>query len=226
MKTNVPSTRMLYALATTLIFTACQKTDVAETNDTSTAATIAVAASISGSTAVGTDSIYLMQSCGRGGSRDSIAQSALPATALAYIQANYPGSVFSKAFVVKNSSSAITGYVAIVYYSDNPVGLLFDNTGAFVRVLEQREKGDLNGAGHHRGGRFEHRDGKGRDSVALIALPATVTAWFAANFSTDTFADILSEARKYRLSLVVANQFIGQLTEEIRDAVFGNVGTM
>lgn len=46
------------------------------------------------------------------------------------------------------------------------------------------------------------------------------------NFSTDTFADILSEARKYRLSLVVANQFIGQLTEEIRDAVFGNVGTM
>ncbi len=46
------------------------------------------------------------------------------------------------------------------------------------------------------------------------------------NFSTDTFADILSEARKYRLSLVVANQFIGQLSEEIRDAVFGNVGTM
>ena len=46
------------------------------------------------------------------------------------------------------------------------------------------------------------------------------------NFSTDSFATILSEARKYRLNLIVANQFIGQLTEEVRDAVFGNVGTI
>lgn len=46
------------------------------------------------------------------------------------------------------------------------------------------------------------------------------------NFSTDSFASILSEARKYRLSLVVANQFTTQLTEEIRDAVFGNIGTI
>jgi hypothetical protein len=46
------------------------------------------------------------------------------------------------------------------------------------------------------------------------------------NFSTDSFASILSEARKYRLNLIVANQFIGQLSDEIRDAVFGNVGTM
>ncbi len=46
------------------------------------------------------------------------------------------------------------------------------------------------------------------------------------NFSTDSFADILSEARKYHLNLVVANQFITQLTEQIRDAVFGNVGTI
>ena len=45
------------------------------------------------------------------------------------------------------------------------------------------------------------------------------------NFATDSFASILSEARKYRLSLVVANQFTTQLTEEIRDAVLGNVGT-
>jgi len=46
------------------------------------------------------------------------------------------------------------------------------------------------------------------------------------NFSTDSFADILSEARKYRLKLVIANQFTTQLTEEIKDAVFGNVGTI
>jgi hypothetical protein len=46
------------------------------------------------------------------------------------------------------------------------------------------------------------------------------------NFSTDSFASILSEARKYGLNLIVANQFTTQLTEEVRDAVFGNIGTM
>lgn len=46
------------------------------------------------------------------------------------------------------------------------------------------------------------------------------------NFSTDSFASILSEARKYRLSLILAHQYIGQMEEKVRDAVFGNVGTM
>lgn len=46
------------------------------------------------------------------------------------------------------------------------------------------------------------------------------------NFSTESFADILSQARKYHLNLIVANQFTTQLSDEIRDAVFGNVGTV
>ncbi|MDR0397768.1 MAG: type IV secretion system DNA-binding domain-containing protein [Candidatus Nomurabacteria bacterium] len=46
------------------------------------------------------------------------------------------------------------------------------------------------------------------------------------NFATDSFAVILSEARKYGLNLTVANQYISQMTESVRDAVFGNVGTM
>jgi hypothetical protein len=58
------------------------------------------------------------------------------------------------------------------------------------------------------------------------------------NFASDTFADILSEARKYRLNLIMAHQYIAQLSEgsgsvgsgeknsKIKDAVFGNVGTM
>lgn len=46
------------------------------------------------------------------------------------------------------------------------------------------------------------------------------------NFTTDTFATILSEARKYRLSLHITNQYIAQLEEKIRDAVIGNVGTL
>ncbi len=46
------------------------------------------------------------------------------------------------------------------------------------------------------------------------------------NFATPDFAVILSEARKYRLNLTVANQFIGQMEEEVKNAVFGNVGTL
>ncbi|MFW5703519.1 MAG: type IV secretory system conjugative DNA transfer family protein [Patescibacteria group bacterium] len=45
------------------------------------------------------------------------------------------------------------------------------------------------------------------------------------NFATSDFAVILSEARKYHLGLTVANQFIGQMDEEVKNAVFGNVGT-
>jgi len=46
------------------------------------------------------------------------------------------------------------------------------------------------------------------------------------NFATESFATILSEARKFRLSLVVANQHVSQLPDTLREAVFGNVGTM
>lgn len=46
------------------------------------------------------------------------------------------------------------------------------------------------------------------------------------NFATESFAVILSEARKYGLRLTVANQYVSQMPEEVRDAVFGNVGSM
>ena len=46
------------------------------------------------------------------------------------------------------------------------------------------------------------------------------------NFATDSFANILSEARKYRLNLIIAHQYIEQLNDVVRPAVFGNVGTL
>jgi len=46
------------------------------------------------------------------------------------------------------------------------------------------------------------------------------------NVTTDSISQILSEARKYRLDLIIAHQFIGQLTEQISKAVFGNVGSL
>ena len=46
------------------------------------------------------------------------------------------------------------------------------------------------------------------------------------NFATTSFIKILSEARKYRLNLIMANQYIAQIPEDVRAAIFGNVGTM
>jgi hypothetical protein len=46
------------------------------------------------------------------------------------------------------------------------------------------------------------------------------------SFANESFADILSEARKYKLNLTIAHQYIEQMSEEVREAVFGNVGTM
>jgi hypothetical protein len=46
------------------------------------------------------------------------------------------------------------------------------------------------------------------------------------NFATSAFATILSEARKYHLNLTIANQYINQIPEDVRDAVFGNVGSI
>jgi CxxC-x17-CxxC domain-containing protein len=46
------------------------------------------------------------------------------------------------------------------------------------------------------------------------------------NFATESFANILSEARKYRLNLILANQYVTQIQEEVRDAIFGNCGTI
>jgi hypothetical protein len=181
-----------YALAGAIfIFSACEKSDVSSSDQTTLANTIGVAASLStvtsatAASAAG-DSVYVMQNCGRGGKRDSIAQAALPANASTYLSTNYAGYTFHKAFAIKSSSGTTTGYVAIIYFNDKPVGVEFDSAGSFVKVLEQREKGDLAGKGHHRGGRFEHRDGGQRDTISLSALPVSVTSYFTANYASDT----------------------------------------
>jgi len=46
------------------------------------------------------------------------------------------------------------------------------------------------------------------------------------NFATESFCNILSEARKYRLSLTLAHQYIAQMEDKVKDAIFGNVGTI
>lgn len=199
MKTQLKTT-YTYFLATILLMagaSSCKKEVSANgaannTNavaTTSTSSAIAVSTNDAGSSATTgstTDSVYLMHTCERGKHRDSVAASALPPAIQTYLTTNYNGYTFKKAFAVKDTSGTINGYVVIISYNGKPVGLQFTADGTFVKVLEQREKGDLDSDGWHRGGRFEKRDGKHRDTLALSALPATVIAYLSANYSSDT----------------------------------------
>lgn len=191
MKTNAAGA--FGALAMTLfVFTACQKSNEVSTETSTTAqSTIAVPASLSGTSAANgtsgtSDSVYLLQPCRRGERRDTVSQAALPASIFTYLNSNYSGATFTKAFALKDQAASVTGYVVVIYFNDKPIGLQFDSAGTFVKVLEQREKGDLDGPGHHRGGRFENRDGLQHDTLALSALPAAVSAYFASNYASDT----------------------------------------
>jgi hypothetical protein len=188
MKTQISLVKTFYALSAAIIVVSCNKNDLSSSgaSPVSPSNTIAVAASSTSTTAGTTDSVYLIQPCQRHEHRDSIAQSALPSSITSYISSNYSGSGFAKAFALKNSSSMITGYVVVIYYNNNPVGLQFDSNGNFVKVLEQREKADLDGPGWHHGGRFEHRDGMHKDTIALSALPSAITIYFASNYPSDT----------------------------------------
>ncbi len=69
-----------------------------------------------------------------------------------------------------------------------------------------------------------------RSEISEAELKACAPLYFYVdefqNFANESFADILSEARKYKLALTVANQYVAQMTDEVRDAILGNVGTM
>lgn len=167
---------------------ACKKDSSSNVAGSTTSATTASAAATIAVTtsATSTDSVYVVQPCAKGGHRDTISQSSLPAGIGSYLNSNYAGYTFNKAFAVKDSSGNIVNYVSIIYYNNKPVALLFTVDGNFVKVLEQREPGDENGDGWHKGGRFGNRDGKHKDTIALSSLPATITTYMATNYPGDT----------------------------------------
>jgi len=167
-------------------FSSCNKENSATNTGTSRAIvsstqSIAVA---SGSTS--NDSIYVIHACDRGHLLDSIGTSSLPAAITDYLTVNYAGYTFEKAYADKDASGNITGYVVIIQFNGNPVGLKFDASGNFILVLEQREGRDLDGDGWHEGGRFCNRDGQHKDTVTLTSLPANVLSYFTSNYPQDT----------------------------------------
>lgn len=136
--------------------------------------------------AAGGDSVYIVNTCGPRDHRDSVAIGSLPASIGTYLSTNYAGFSGERAFSIKDQAGTLQGYVVVIQYNGKPVGLKFDASGNFVKVLEQREGHDLKGNGWHRGGRFDDRDGLKRDTVALGALPSVIRSYFGTNYPTDT----------------------------------------
>jgi hypothetical protein len=160
---------------------ATSSTNASTNGTTTTSSTIAIALD-----SVSKDSVYIFQTCERGYFRDSIAATSLPSATTTYLDSNYKGYTLLKAFVIKDSAGTIGGYVAIINYNGLPVAVLFDASGNFVRVLEQSEPGDANGKGWHEGGRFGNRDGLSKDTVALSALPSSISSYMTTNYPNDT----------------------------------------
>jgi hypothetical protein len=174
-----------------IIAVSCKKENSAATDDASVAVTQAAVAdmgaiAVSANAAGSKDSLYVIGACDKNQRRDSIAFSSLPAAATSYLSANYAGYTAQKAYVNKDASGTVKGYVAIIQFNGKPVGIQFDANGAFVRVLEQREGHDFHGGGFHPGGHFDDRDGMKRDTIALSALPSAIKSYYAANYAKDT----------------------------------------
>lgn len=188
-------TTYTYLIAAFLIIagaTSCQKEISGNANveatllTTSTSSTIAVSGGGSDGGSATKDSVYIINPCEKGTHREPVEPSSLSATIQTYLSTNYTGYTFTKAFAVKDTAGTVKGYVVIISFNGKPVGLEFKADGTFVKVLEQREKGDINGPGWHIGGRFEKRNGLHKDTVAFSALPAAVTAYFATTYASDT----------------------------------------
>lgn len=158
---------------------------VTSSSSTSTSSTIAVSVD-----STGRDSVYILQQCSPGFFRDSIAAGNLPGSITSFLNNNYAGYVFEKAFIIKDSTGTTGGYAVIIVYNGKPVALLFDASANFVQVLEQRQAGDLDGKGWHEGGRFGDRDGLQNDTVAISALPASIQSYFTTKYPGDTLTRV------------------------------------
>lgn len=145
MKTTIPALGIVMVITSATFLQACDKeSNSAIASDTSTDELIAVA--LSDSLSGKGDSTYLIRSCHNDSAKDSVSQADLPAAIATYLDENYEGYAFQKAYSVSDTSNTVTGYVVVIFNDDQPLGLEFDAQGNFVSVLEQRRSRER----HHR----------------------------------------------------------------------------
>ncbi|HNP20493.1 MAG TPA: hypothetical protein PKM63_08800 [Panacibacter sp.] len=165
-------TQLLAVLLLLTLFTctmeSCQKNTVAVPDQNSLSAVIsqlqAIAVGSSAASSSAMDSIYVINGCSRSSSRDSISFSSLPAVITDYLLSAYTGYIAQQAYAVTDSAGNASGYIVIIQYKGQPVGLAFDVSGNFVKVLEQKLGRELEGCLGHGGDRGDSTHWHGWDS--------------------------------------------------------------
>lgn len=190
MKNKTKIHRLLLLLSAALFsFSACKK-DVSESDQELSAREEAIAVSASGtalSSASTSDSVYVMKACPKGNKRSEISLNQLPSSVAAYLDTNYVGYSAIKIFKIANSKTdASLNYVVVIKFNSKPVALSFSTEGAFIKVLELRQREDLRGNGWHLGGWFEHRNGLHKDTLVVSALNAAIKLYLSTAYTQDT----------------------------------------
>ena len=201
-----------------LLTTSCQKNTTSDVTPTTgvTSTPILVSALVVSVDSTKKDSVHVcLDHDGNGHERrfyrDSVTFASLPAAVGTYLTANYTGYSVTSVYHVVDSVANFKGFIVVINFNSKPVAVLFDSTGAFVKVLEQRSLGDMDGngpGGHHGDGdgdRFGDRDGLGRDSVSYANLPAVVKAYLTANYKQDTFRKAFKDTRTGNYVVVTTN---------------------
>ena len=169
----------------------CQKDSMSIDNELEFAKLEAI--TISSTSALGSsfgpsDSLYAMGACKKGFKKTPIELAALSSSISSYLNTNYAGFTFQKAYQISNQTTATTdSYIVVIQFNAKPVVLKFDAAGAFVNVLELREGRNMKGrGGWHAGGFFDHRDGTQRDTLDISAIPSAIRTYISTTYSTDT----------------------------------------
>jgi|LakMenEpi03Oct11_1017367.scaffolds.fasta_scaffold03412_2 hypothetical protein len=151
-----------------------------------TPAFTAIPVSITGSGGSATDSVYVVYDCDRDLLREPIPLTFLPQVVHDYQTDLYENHTPLMAFIVSDAAGNMNAYISILRFNNKPVALEFSVDGTFKKVLEQREKDDLDNNGWHPGGLFDERDGANRDNIDLALLPDEIKNYLTANYSEDS----------------------------------------
>lgn len=190
-QTQIKSALLLLSVAL-LSLGSCKKDSMSLDNELEfaklEAITIASTSALGSSNSGSPDSLYAMEACKKGNKKTPIELAALSSSITTYLNANYAGFTFQKAYQISNqTTAAVDSYVVVIQFNSNPVALKFDSTGAFAKVLEIREGRNMKGrGGWHAGGFFSHRDGKQRDTLAISAIPSAIKTYMSTNYAADT----------------------------------------
>jgi hypothetical protein len=212
------SSLLLSVIATGFLLSSCQKNGQSPSKSTTTSSGTVTSLAFSANqalvvSAASADTIYAVNTCQRGDKADTVVFSALPDTIGKYLTANDSGYTFKNAYKISDHSGTLRAYVVMITYNGNPVALAFDVSGIFVKVLEQRERGDLNGRGWHEGGCFGNRDGHHRDTIAITSLPVTITTYFSTHYTSDTLKHaLINRDSSYAVVSVDNGLFVTQFT--------------